>query len=222
MTALRWILSTVFGSVIAIPSIGIATAQTVPSWFDAKKVDTRVAPSDIRMIGECVVAHDGASWIRVFAPAPATERDGSEVVVACVRALMGGRSYAVPHSILRGSIAEAFYLENFEEIPALNTLAFYLPPGQLGPEGHRARMTFMDCVLQANPAQVDQLIRTRPGSRDEKVIAQRVAATGAACEYEDGEVLGIEGLRYGLADVLFRRSLPEEELTSATPRGANK
>lgn len=193
-----------------------ASAQDVAAWYSPTLRETSNSTTVIDAVGQC--ASNSPVWLSRFAPLPVNAKKSGEIVRACVRKTTGS-DYSVANWILAGSIARGYYIARFSTAPVANDAPFFYLSSDAA-ERFAPSLRFFDCVLKSAPALTDQLVRSTGHSEGVVLLANAVVLASRSCVAPVGKKYGIQGLKFGLADVLFRRSLPASELVAATSKGA--
>jgi len=193
-----------------------ASAQDAVAWYDPALKETPNSTVLIDAVGECV--SQSPIWLRRFKPASGSIKKSGELVRNCVRKITDV-DYLVPNSILAGSVARGYYIKRFSVAPIANDAPFF-GESHKGREEKAANFLFFDCVLKSAPVSADKLVRSTGSSVEVVLLTDSVATASRSCVAPEGKKIGNQGLKFGLADVLFRRSLPASELVAATSKGA--
>lgn len=142
--------------------------------------------------------------------------------------LYGTLNLQIPTPVLRGAIAATLYRQQFaSKFPSALTkpagVSSIMPPTESDPKAAQwtSWYAFTQCVTEAAPEDVRQLIMTKPSSDEEAAALSRLNVFMPACVAAGSTVkTDRNSLRFILADSLYRWSITAAQLsgTAANPR----
>jgi hypothetical protein len=129
---------------------------------------------------------------------------------------------------LRALLAEEAYLARYDRaavLPADAVEAVQRTFVTTGPElvNARANAAFADCVVFNDPARSDAVLRTMPGTTEERTAARALAPTLGACLQQGQQIeLKTDNIRTLVADGLWTRFVRPAETSTVASTGGSR
>lgn len=173
-----------------------------------------------------LLEHSDPAGIEYYAAGTTAERFRSDVGMNyCLQlesAVSSARQLTTSNTAFRSMLLEEAYLARFDRAPTLAEDAGEAVDRRYITEGDtsaRALGRFADCLVFRDTAAADAMLRTMPGSAEEKQVAKGMAPVLGAC-LERGHTLALTmtNIRSFAADGLWTRFVRE---TGSAPAPAN-
>ncbi|NNC72185.1 MAG: hypothetical protein HKN78_04835 [Sphingomonadaceae bacterium] len=215
------------GALAALALLGTATVAPGQTGTRIQNNRTVEAPEAGRRFADCLAEFnrpDALAYLATQPGSPASEAAWRTLIPftenRCVQFTgveIGGRTLHVDPDILRGQLSQALYLGDYPNAAPVSISG--AEPGIIAVEvyNHRIRnaasarqeilQIFGDCVVAAQPMDVDALIRSDIGSRAENAAIGAIGEAMGPCLWEGQSIaFSRESLRAALAAGLYRKS----------------